>query len=161
MPAPPKNAAAAPSLVRYRLDIAARVFAATGVNYALCALFAATLGVGLASAGVARVDAVIGAITLAFLLFAAVAVWVFSCASSVRMWSVLLAALGVFAALSAWVAPPDVPAAAPAPAATSAGPSTSPSANSPSANSPMNPSTPARARRNAAGSADALDAQGE
>lgn len=127
MNAPPKKSAAAataapPSLVRYRLDVALRVVAATGVNYAVCAMFAVLAALGLAHLGVSRVDAVIGSITLAFLLFATVAVWVFASARAWPMWRALLIALGALAALSAWLAPELPQAPAPAAAQNASGP---------------------------------------
>lgn len=105
-----QSAQTAQALLRYRLDVASRVLAATGLNYAICALFAVLVALAFVAAGMPRVDAVLAADMLAFLLFALVAVWVFACASAARMWAVLVLPFVVMAALGWYFQPQTQPA---------------------------------------------------
>lgn len=80
------------SLARYRLDIALRVLAASGGAYTLAAFCAHWLALLLP---MARVDAVLTASMLAFVIFTIAAMWSFRCASQFRLWTVLLVPIAI------------------------------------------------------------------
>lgn len=73
-------------LARYRWAVTSRTFAAALGGYVLSATSAAALSLALPLAGVARVEAVLWATMLAFLLHAVAALWCFGCASAWRAW---------------------------------------------------------------------------
>jgi hypothetical protein len=80
--------APAPSILRYRLQIASRAAAAIFGGYALGASTATVLAAALP---LPRVDAVLLTTMLAFIVHAVAAMWAFRCASLTRLWTGLLA----------------------------------------------------------------------
>ncbi|GGX21127.1 hypothetical protein GCM10007242_30380 [Pigmentiphaga litoralis] len=80
--------APAPSILRYRLQIASRAAAAIFGGYALGASTATVLAAVLP---LPRVDAVLLTTMLAFIVHAVAAMWAFRCASLTRLWTGLLA----------------------------------------------------------------------
>lgn len=106
-----------PSLARYRWAVASRTVAAVGLGYVLAALAPTLLALLLTHWGMARVDAVMLAGMLAFVVFTVVVIWAFACASARRLWWSLGTATVVLALLlwlvQAW-APPE-PTATPGP----------------------------------------------
>ena len=86
-------------LWRYRLNVASRTLAATAGGYALAAAAAAALSLVLAPA-LARVDAVLTATMLAWLVYAAAVAWVFYARTSWGAWLGLLAPAAVMGAMA-------------------------------------------------------------
>jgi hypothetical protein len=89
------------ALTHYRLAVALRSLVAIFGGYALAAASAAWLGYLLPVLGMTRLDAVLTAAMLAFIVHACAAIWVFAVASTWR------AALGILApgailAIGAW-----------------------------------------------------------
>ncbi|NYE24907.1 iron transporter [Pigmentiphaga litoralis] len=80
--------APAPPVFRYRLQIASRAAAAIFGGYALGASTATVLAAVLP---LPRVDAVLLATMLAFIVHAVAAMWAFRCSSLTRLWVGLLA----------------------------------------------------------------------
>jgi len=89
-------------LARYRWAVGVRSMLAVFGGYALAAAFAACLGLLLARAGMARVEAVTTANMLAFIAAACVAMWVFGVARLRRACIGMAGAIGVLA-LGAWL----------------------------------------------------------
>lgn len=91
-------------LARYRWAVTSRAIAAVLGGYVLSATSAAALSLALPLAGVARVEAVLWATMLAFMLHALAALWCFGCSSAWRAWvGVGLPAAG--ASLAIWLLP--------------------------------------------------------
>ncbi|MEQ9509776.1 MAG: DUF3649 domain-containing protein [Alloalcanivorax xenomutans] len=67
-----------------RLSVASRVIAAGLGGYALSAAATAALSLGLP---MPRVDAVITASVLSFLIYSAAVIWAFACATTARAWA--------------------------------------------------------------------------
>ncbi len=84
---------------RYRLAIASRAGAAVGGGYALAAAVTAALSLALAQ-GMARVEAVLTATMLAWLVYAAAVAWVFYARTSWGAWLGLLAPAAVMGAMA-------------------------------------------------------------
>lgn len=74
------------SAAHYRRSVALRVLVAVVGGYALASAVAACAGLLLVWAGSSRVDAVLWATMLAFLVHALAVLWVFGCRSSRRVW---------------------------------------------------------------------------
>ncbi|EJL85094.1 Protein of unknown function (DUF3649) [Herbaspirillum sp. CF444] len=74
-------------LLRYRLDVAARVLAAIVGGYALAAAAAALLAVLLP---MPRAEAVIAATLLSFIVFCCAVLWVFAARTAWRAWAGLV-----------------------------------------------------------------------
>lgn len=86
---------------RYRLTILSRTLAAALGGYALTAAFAGTLSLALALAlAMPRVDAVLTATMLAWLVYAAAVAWVFYARTSWGAWLGLLAPAAVMGAMA-------------------------------------------------------------
>lgn len=101
----PASASSASSMPRYRWAIASRALAATAGGYALSALFCASAGLALLHAGASRLDAVMTATMLAFVLQPIAAIWAFRARSTSRVWvgmAILAALLGVLALALGW-----------------------------------------------------------
>lgn len=96
-PAPKARAAApAPDLKSYRRQIASRAVAALLGGYTLGSATAACLGAALAALGMARLEAVMAATMLGYVLMAVAAIWAFSCASARRAcWGIAAPALAL------------------------------------------------------------------
>ena len=93
------------SIARYRWAIASRVLAAIFGGYALSALFCATVGLALMHAGASRLDAVMTATMLAFVVHSIAAIWAFRARSASRLWVgmvILAALLGGLATALGW-----------------------------------------------------------
>lgn len=93
-------------LWRYRLAVASRTLAAAAGGYALASAFAAAVALALAQRG-ARVEAVLGATMLAWVVYAIAIGWAFFARSAWQAWGgVLGPALLLFAAarLPQWLA---------------------------------------------------------
>lgn len=91
-------------VARYRWAVTSRTIAAIFGGYVLSATSVAALSLALPLVGVARVEAVLWATMLAFLLHAVAALWCFGCASAWRAW----AGVGlptVFVSLAVWLLP--------------------------------------------------------
>ena len=103
-PAPKARAAApAPDLKSYRRQIAARSVAALLGGYPLGSATAACLGAALAALGMARLEAVMAATMLGYVLMAVAAIWAFSCASARRAcWGIAAPALALLP-LALWL----------------------------------------------------------
>lgn len=98
-----RAAAPAPDLKSYRRQIAARAVAALLGGYALGSATAACLGAALAALGMARLDAVMAATMLGYVLMAGAAIWAFSCASARRAcWGIAAPALALLP-LALWL----------------------------------------------------------
>ena len=90
---------------RYRLTILSRTLAAALGGYALTAAFAGALSLALAQA-MPRVDAVLTATMLAWLVYAAAVAWVFYARTSWGAWLGMLApaaAMGAMAMAPRWL----------------------------------------------------------
>lgn len=93
-------------LWRYRLAVASRTLAAAVGGYALAAAFTAAAAHALAQA-MPRVEAVLTATMLAWLVYAAGVAWVFFARSAWQAWCGMLLpalALGLAAQLPQWLA---------------------------------------------------------
>ncbi len=88
---------------RYRANVAARVVAGTIGAYAVAALFAAALARLLP---MPRVEAIMPATLLAFLVGPAVTVWAFLARSPWRAWAGVVLLGGLFAAIAWWMGAP-------------------------------------------------------
>ncbi len=75
-------------LLRYRLAVASRTVAAIGGGYALASAAAACLAVWLP---LPRVDAVVAAQMLSFVVYACAVIWVFATYSAWRAWAGVMA----------------------------------------------------------------------
>ena len=84
---------------RYRLTILSRTLAAALGGYALTAAFAGALSLALAQA-MPRVDAVLTATMLAWLVYAAAVAWVFYARPSWGAWLGMLAPAAVMGAMA-------------------------------------------------------------
>lgn len=94
-----------PELLRYRWAIASRAVAAIFGGYFLSALFCASAGLALIHLDVSRLNAVMTATMLAFVVHAIAAIWAFRARSATRAWLCMLvlgAFLGCSAALMGW-----------------------------------------------------------
>ena len=92
-------------LSRYRWTITSRAVAAIGGGYLLSALFCASAGLALTRLDVSRLNAVMIATMLAFVVHAIAAIWAFRASSAKRVWFGMLAFgafLGCSAALMGW-----------------------------------------------------------
>jgi hypothetical protein len=89
------------ALTRYRLAVAMRSVVAIFGGYALAAASAAWLGYLLPMLGMTRLDAVLTAAMLAFVVHACAAIWVFAVASTWRAALAILVPASVLA-LGAW-----------------------------------------------------------
>lgn len=87
---------------RYRTNVAARAVAGSVGAYAVAALFAAALARTLP---ISRVEAIIPATLLAFLVAPAVTLWAFLARGPLRAWAGIVAVGAAFAAI-AWLAGP-------------------------------------------------------
>lgn len=91
-------------LTRYRWAITSRTIAAVLGGYVLSAITAAAFSLALPLAGIARVEAVLWATMMAFLLHALAALWCFGCASAWRAW-VGVGLPAALALLALWLLP--------------------------------------------------------
>lgn len=88
---------------RYRANVAARVIAGTIGAYAVAALFAMALARLLP---MPRVEAIMPATLLAFLVGPAVTVWAFLARGPWRAWAGVILLGGLFAAIAWWTGAP-------------------------------------------------------
>jgi hypothetical protein len=88
---------------RYRANVAARVIAGTIGAYAVAALFAAALARLLP---MPRVEAIMPATLLAFLVGPAVTVWAFLARGPWRAWAGVILLGALFAAIAWWAGAP-------------------------------------------------------
>lgn len=94
-----------PAMTRYRWAIASRALAAIFGGYALSALFCASAGLALMHTGASRLDAVMTATMLAFVVHFIAAIWAFRAPSASRLWVgmvILAALLGGLATALGW-----------------------------------------------------------
>ena len=94
-------------LFRYRLAVCGRVLAALVAGYALAAASAAAIGLLLTATGTSRVEAVMAATQLSFVVHACAVLWVFACDSARRAWLGLLVPT-LLLSLLAWLLAPEV-----------------------------------------------------
>lgn len=87
---------------RYRLNVAARAAAGSIGAYAVSALFAAAMARALP---LSRIEAIIPATLLAFLVFPAVTIWAFLARGPWRAWAGVALALIVLGGIT-WAAGP-------------------------------------------------------
>lgn len=93
-------------LWRYRLAVASRTLAATAGGYALAAAFTGAAALALAR-HTTRVEAVLGATLLAWLVYALAVVWAFFARTASQAWSGILGSallLALAAQLPQWLA---------------------------------------------------------
>ena len=93
------------TLSHYRWTIASRAVAAIGGGYGLSALFCASAGLALTHMGVSRLNAVMTATMLAFVVHFIAAIWAFRAPSASRLWVgmvILAALLGGLATALGW-----------------------------------------------------------
>lgn len=86
---------AMPTMAHYRWAITSRALAAVLGGYAVSALFCAAAGLSLLHTGTSRLDAVMTATMLAFVVHALSAIWSFRARSASRVW----VGIGIAAAL--------------------------------------------------------------
>ena len=84
------------SIARYRWAIASRALAAIFGGYALSALFCASAGLALMHTGASRLDAVMTATMLAFVVHSIAAIWAFRARSTARVWLGMLVMAALF-----------------------------------------------------------------
>ncbi|WP_349743057.1 hypothetical protein [Roseateles cavernae] len=72
---------------RYRVDVASRALAALGGGYLQAAAVAAVCAVHLPALGVARSEAAVGGVMLAFIAYACAFMTAFACRSALRAWA--------------------------------------------------------------------------
>lgn len=93
----------APSLGRYRVQVASRSVAAIGGGYVLAATSAAAGALGFQLLGLSRPDATLAATMLSFVIYAIAAMWAFGCASAGRAWSGIGLPAVVLGVLTWWL----------------------------------------------------------
>lgn len=102
---PSLNPASSAALTRYRWAIASRALAAIFDGYAVSALFCAAAGLTLVQTGSSRLDAVMTATMLAFVVYAIAVIYAFRARSASRVWvgmAVAAALMGGLAFALGW-----------------------------------------------------------